>query len=94
MIHTWYVTYEVQKRGALLKRRSPRETKMFETEAQAKDFARVQFDKGLIVYAGTVNPSLPRRLITSGGIPHWLAQENSRKDVGPDNRADAGEPDK
>jgi hypothetical protein len=79
MIQTWYVTFEVQKRGTLPKRRSPRETKMFETEAQAKDFARVKVDDGLVVYAGTINPFLPRRLISSGGIAHWLAQETGRE---------------
>jgi hypothetical protein len=47
-------------------------TKTFETEAQARDFARTKFDCGLIVTAGTVNPHLPRRAIPSEEIPVWL----------------------
>lgn len=52
-------------------------TRMFESESEAKQFARAKFDEGLTVYAGTVNPYLPRRLIPSDGIPAWLecAQE-------------------
>jgi len=40
MNHAWYVTYEVPTDGTLLKRRHPRLTQTFETEAAAKDFAR------------------------------------------------------
>ena len=55
MPYTWYVTFEVQKRGVLPRRRSPRATRNFETETEAKDFARAKFNEGLIVYAGTIN---------------------------------------
>ena len=72
MNHTWYVTFEVPKDGTLVRRRSPRSTKMFETEAEAKEFARGKYEDGLIVSAGTVNPSLPRRAIPSSDIPDWL----------------------
>ena len=61
MKHTWYVTFEVPTDGTLLRRRHPRLTKTFETEAAAKDFARTKFTGGLIVTAGTINPHLPRR---------------------------------
>jgi hypothetical protein len=74
MPHAWYVTFEVQKRGVLPKRRSPRITKTFETETEAKDFARTRFDEGLVVYAGTINPYLPRQTITSGRIQIWLEE--------------------
>lgn len=87
MVFTWYVTFEVQKRGALPKRRSPRETRTFETEAQARNFARTKFDEGLIVYAGTINPSIPKRLILSGEILHWIEDGPDRKTVDPDNGA-------
>ena len=69
----WYVTFEVQKRGGLPKRRSPRETKSFETEAEAKNFARARLDEGLVVFAGTLNPHLPRQLISSDSIAAWVA---------------------
>jgi hypothetical protein len=68
----WYVTYEVPKSGASVKRRSPRSTQSFETEAEAKTFARKKFDEGLIVSAGTINPHSPRRAIASGSIACWL----------------------
>ena len=70
--HTWYVTFEVPRTGALVQRRNPRLTKTFETEAEARDFARAKFDGGLIVTAGTINPHLPRRAIPSEEIPAWL----------------------
>ena len=44
----------------------------FETEAEAKTFARMKFHEGLIVYAGTINPYSPKRLISSRNLPHWL----------------------
>jgi hypothetical protein len=39
MKHIWYVTFEVPTDGTLSRRRHPRLTKTFETEAAAKDFA-------------------------------------------------------
>jgi hypothetical protein len=75
MVASWYVTFEVRKRGLLLRQRSPRETKTFATEAEAKLFARAKLDEGLAVFAGTINPHLPRRLIFSSSIAAWLAEE-------------------
>jgi hypothetical protein len=72
MNHTWYVTFEVPRSGTLVQRRNPNLTKTFETEAEARDFARAKFYSGLIVTAGTVNPHLPRRAIPSEEIPAWL----------------------
>jgi hypothetical protein len=72
MTHTWYVTVEVSKRAELVRRRSSRSTKTFETEAEAKEFARMKFYDGLIVTAGTINPHLPRQAIASGSISSWL----------------------
>jgi hypothetical protein len=72
MPHVWYVSFETHKRGILRKRRNARVTRTFETETEAKDFARTKFDEGLVVFAGTLNPHLPKRLIPSGNIPQWL----------------------
>ena len=69
---TWYVTFEVPQRGSLPRRRSPRATRTFETESEAKNFAREQFNLGLTVFAGTINPHTPRQLIPSSRIPLWL----------------------
>ena len=71
---TWYVTFESRPRGVLPKRRSPRETRTFATEGEAKIFARSRLDEGLIVFAGTINPHLPRRHIPSSHVPMWLAE--------------------
>jgi len=70
---TWYVTF-IRKRGELSKKeRSPRVTRTFATEAEAKRFARQRFRDGLVVYAGTINPHSPKRLIVFSAMPDWLA---------------------
>ena len=71
----WYVTFEVRKRGILPKQRSPRETNTFATEADAKAFARSKLEEGLTVFAGTINPYVPKRLIPSAEILAWLTDE-------------------
>jgi hypothetical protein len=81
MQHTWYVTFEVPTDGGLVRRRHPRLTKTFESEAAAKDFARIKFNEGLIVIAGTIIPQLPRVAIPSVEIPAWLGE---RDQAGPD----------
>ena len=89
MNHIWYVTFEVPRSGTLVQRRNPRLTKTFETEAEARDFARTKFDGGLIVTAGTINPHLPRRAIPSEEIPAWLESDPTQepRDAGRCSRA-------
>nr|WP_092517745.1 hypothetical protein [Afipia sp. GAS231] len=79
MTHAWYVTFEVLKSGVLPRKRSPRETRVFETEAEAKNFARAKFEEGLKVYAGTINPHSPRKLIVSTCIACWLEDEQEQE---------------
>ena len=81
MNHTWYVTFEVPTDGTLSRRRHPRLTKTFATEAEAKDFARTKFNDGLIVTAGTIIPHLPKRAIPPAEILTWL---EPRGEVDPD----------
>ena len=88
MKHIWYVTFEVPRRGTLVQRRSPRSTRTFETEAEAKAFARVKFDDGLIVTAGTINPYSPRTAIASEGIPRWLENGQEQQPEAPDGAQD------
>jgi len=83
MKHTWYVTFEVPPDGTLLRRRHPRLTKTFETEAEAKDFARTKFNEGLVVTAGTMIPHLPRTSIPSPEIPAWLEADQVNESSGP-----------
>jgi hypothetical protein len=74
MTPTWYVTFE-RKRGVLPKQRSrARETKMFATEAEARAFTRLMLEEGSAVFAGTINPHLPRRLISPSCIHSWLGE--------------------
>jgi hypothetical protein len=89
MPQTWYVTFEVHRRGTLPKRRSPRETRTFESEAEARTFAREKFNEGLIVFAGTLNPFLPRRLIPSNEIPAWIERGKSEDAAGQDAQHDS-----
>lgn len=77
MVPTWYVTFDVRQRGALPRQRSPRETKTFVTEDEAKRFARTKLDEGLAVFAGTINPHVPRRLIPASEIQAWLNDEGT-----------------
>jgi hypothetical protein len=77
MKHTWYVTFEVPTDGTLPRRRHPRLTQTFETEAAAKEFARNKFNDGLIVTAGTIIPQRPRVSIPSVDIPGWLEAQPS-----------------
>jgi hypothetical protein len=71
----WYVTFEVRARGVFPKRRSPRLTTTFKTEAEAKNFARAKLQEGLIVFAGTINPHVPRQLIPSHDVASWVAEK-------------------
>ena len=59
-------------------------TKTFETEIEAKNFARAKFNEGLIVFAGTINPHTPRQLISSANIPSWLEGEPEQEPAKPD----------
>jgi hypothetical protein len=92
MTHTWYVTFEVHNRGALHKRRSPRATKTFETEKEAKEFAGAKFNEGLIVHAGTIIPHKPGRTIPSSAIPAWLDDEREQQGLDDAQGSDSKEP--
>lgn len=72
MVPTWYVTYEVPKPGLPSKQWRPRETSTFATEREAKLFARAKLDEGIPVFAGTINPHVPRRVIPAAGINAWI----------------------
>jgi hypothetical protein len=52
-------------------------TRTFDTEAEARQFARSKFDGGLILTAGNLNPQLPRKAIPSVEIPVWLESDQA-----------------
>jgi hypothetical protein len=68
---TWYVLFQsyehVGKRSHIL-----RTTETFRNEQDAKAFARAKLADGSNVNAGTLNPHLPKRTITSMQILDWL----------------------
>jgi hypothetical protein len=70
---TWYVSFEFKER-VLEKRSLARTTETFRNEQEAKAFARVRLAEGLNVNAGTLNPHLPKRTITSKQILNWLKE--------------------
>ena len=72
---TWYVTFEVHKHGLLRKRRSPRETRTFASEDDAKRFARERLEEGLSLFAGTLNPHVPKRVIPANHVAAWLSEK-------------------
>jgi hypothetical protein len=77
MVPSWFVTFEIRKRGLLHKKeRSPRETRTFATEAEAKIFAQTKLEEGLVTFAGTINPHSPKRLIVSRDIAGWVVEES------------------
>jgi hypothetical protein len=91
-MRTWYVTFEVHRSGMLSsRRRGPRETMTFDTEAEAKNFARTKFHDGLIVYAGTINPFSPKQVISSKEMPHWLDETPEQSPANRHDGADDGE---
>ena len=74
---TWFVTFEIRDRGLLHKKeRSPRETRTFATEAEAKTFAQAKLEEELVVFAGTINPHSPKRLILARDIADWLVEQS------------------
>ena len=80
MQDTWYVTFELHKRGILPKPRCARRTVTFATEFEARQFARAKVEEGLTVFAGTINPHLPRQLIPAERIMFWIALEQTDSD--------------
>ena len=67
---TWYVSFQSKERVG--KRAHARATETFRNEQEAKAFARATLAEGLKVNAGTLNPHLPKRAITSMQILGWL----------------------
>jgi hypothetical protein len=66
----WYVSYTVKSDQS--PRRYARRTKTFETEESAKLFVReITVDRRGFT-AGTINPHLPKRIVSPDEIATWL----------------------
>jgi hypothetical protein len=70
--HIWYVSFEVPRAPTGEKRPYSRKTRTFQSEMDAKTFAKEKLQVSLNVNAGTLNPFLPKRVITSAQIYQWL----------------------
>jgi hypothetical protein len=57
---TWYVSFDLPGQP-----RRPRTTETFRNELDAKEFAKAKLTEGSNVAAGTLNPHLPKRTISS-----------------------------
>jgi hypothetical protein len=77
IINHWYVSIDKpsQKRPSLSRAPSPRQSKSFPTEIEAKQFARAMLSEGFKVMAGTMNSHLPRRLIAASEIERWIEEK-------------------
>jgi hypothetical protein len=78
---TWYVSFE-QKRISPAKRAFSRATETFRSELKAKEFAKQKLADTQNVTAGTLNPHLPKRLISSAQMMKWL-EEPTGTDAAP-----------
>jgi hypothetical protein len=68
---TWYVSFEA-KELTHGKRAHVRLAESFQTEQEAKAFAKAKLADGPNVSAGTLNPHLPKRTISSQQLLDWL----------------------
>jgi hypothetical protein len=67
----WYVSYERKDRQP--GRNHPlREAETFRNEREAKAFAKARLANALNINAGTLNPHLPKRTISSKQVLDWL----------------------
>jgi hypothetical protein len=74
----WYVSFETPSQWRPTSGRAPssRKTKAFQTEIEAKKYAKVMLSKILKVTAGTMNPHLPRRrIIEASEIEQWIREK-------------------
>ena len=73
-VYPWYVTFErgSEWRPCSSRAPSPRKTKSFQNEIEAKRFAKSKLSEGFSVTAGTLNPHRPKRRIAASEIDQWL----------------------
>jgi hypothetical protein len=65
---TWYVSFEPKDRPA----GRYRATETFRNEQDAKEFAKARLTDSANVTAGTLNPLMPKRTISSKQALDWL----------------------
>ena len=65
---TWYVSFEPKDRPA----GRYRMTETFRNERDAKEFAKTRLTDGSNVSAGTLNPLMPKRTVSSKQVLDWF----------------------
>jgi hypothetical protein len=79
---TWYISFELPSDPASWDRRPySRNTSTFRSEIDAKNFAKARLSDSRSVNAGTLNPYLPKRVITSTQIYEWVEDPVDQKTV-------------
>jgi hypothetical protein len=73
MPRTWFVSY--RRKGRPAGSGHARKTETFESEAEARSFARTLSAGESDINVGTINPHLPKRVYGSAKIHEWLAEE-------------------
>ena len=73
MAKAWFVSYRHKSRPA--RSGHARMTETFETEAEARAFARTLLE-GIDINAGTINPHLPKKFFGSAKIKEWLEEHD------------------
>jgi hypothetical protein len=68
---TWYVSFEPKARVPG-QRGLMRTSETFRNEQEAKAFARTKLADSRNITAGTLNPQLPKRSISSKQVRDWL----------------------
>ena len=63
----WHVSSEVY-----FTRRHARSSVGFESESEAKQFAKASLAAGKAVYAGTINPYTPKRFVPPEQVLDWV----------------------
>jgi hypothetical protein len=83
--HIWYVSFEMPRVPIGEKRPYSRKTRTFQSEIEAKNFAKEKLQNSRNVNAGTLNPFLQKRVITSAQIYEWLEApfSSEREDLPP-----------
>jgi hypothetical protein len=69
----WFVSYRRASRA--VRSGHARTTDIFESEAEAKSFARTLPAQGTDPNAGTINPHRPKQFFGSASISDWLAED-------------------
>jgi hypothetical protein len=79
---TWYVSFQLKK-FRFGKREFARSTETFPSELEAKEFAKQKLTECRDLRAGTLNPYMPKRVISSANIIQWFEEPSDANAAAP-----------